>query len=121
MVKARPRHPVLEARAREWSPGTSLVECSGEVDIETAPRFREALDEGIGRRPRRLILDLSGVQFMDSVGVGHIVSVYKRLRPGVRLQICTRSPHIRMLLEMAGLNGVSSLHASLAEALQAAE
>ncbi len=108
----------MEARAKEWEEGTCLVECAGEVDIATAPRFRAALDEGLRGATRRLILDLDGVKFMDSVGVGHIVSTYKRLKAGVRLQICTDNEHIRMLLEIAGLNGVSSVHRSVEEALR---
>ncbi len=63
------------------------------------------------------MLDLRGVSFMDSVGVGHIVGAYKRLHRGARLQICTDNDHIRMLLEIAGLHGVSSVHRSKEEAL----
>jgi len=117
MLKTRPRHPLLEARVAECEEGTCLVECAGEVDIDTASRFRAALDEGLKLAIRRLVLDLRGVSFMDSVGVGHIVSAYKRLNPGARLQICTDNEHIRMLLEIAGLNGVSSVHRSREEAL----
>lgn len=110
---------MLEARASEHEKGVGLVECVGDVDIETAPRFRAALDEGLKVGTRRLILDLARVPFIDSVGVGHIVSTYKRLRPGVRFQICTNNQHIRMLLEMAGLNGISSMHPSVEDALRA--
>lgn len=117
MLKSRPRYPLLEARVAECEEGTCLVECRGEVDIESAPRFRAALDEGLPKATRRLVLDLRGVSFIDSVGVGHIVGAYKRLKQGARLQICTENEHIRMLLEIAGLNGVSSVHRSKEEAL----
>ncbi|HEX2999762.1 MAG TPA: STAS domain-containing protein, partial [Armatimonadota bacterium] len=90
----------------------------GEVDIETAPKFRAALDDALHTGNHRLILDLRRVTFIDSVGVGHIVSAYKRLRPDGQLQICTENQHIRMLLEIAGLNNVSSVHRTVAEALQ---
>ncbi|NLC57554.1 MAG: STAS domain-containing protein [Armatimonadetes bacterium] len=119
MLKTRPRSPLLEVRTWEREEGTYLVECSGEVDIETAPRFRAALDEGLRPGTRRLVLDLRRVNFIDSVGVGHIVAVYKRLPPGARLRICTRNQHIRLLLEIAGLNGLSSVHDELDDALQA--
>ncbi|HHX40364.1 MAG TPA: STAS domain-containing protein [Armatimonadetes bacterium] len=117
MLKTRPRSPLFEARVAECEEGTCLVECRGEVDIESAPKFRAALDEGLEKATRRLVLDLRGVSFMDSVGVGHIVGAYKRLHRGARLQICTDNDHIRMLLEIAGLHGVSSVHRSKEEAL----
>ncbi len=119
MLKTRPRHPLLEVRVTEWDKGVCLVECRGEVDIETAPRFRAALDEALNIARHRLVLNLQGVTFMDSVGVGHIVSAYKRLVPGARLRISTDNQHVRMLLQIAGLNGVSSLHPNLEEALRA--
>lgn len=120
MLKMRPRHPLLEVRMSEWNEGTCLVECAGEVDIETAPRLRDALERALEAGARRLVLNLAAVTFMDSVGVGQIVSAYKRLRPGARLQICTSNQNVRMLLQIAGLNGVSSMHQSLEEALRAA-
>ena|SRR2546421_12730973 len=61
--------------------GTAVVAVTGEVDLYTAPRLRETIDSAIAGTPRELVIDLSGVEFLDSSGLNLLVRAHKRLKP----------------------------------------
>lgn len=96
------RH-ALDIEVSQPESDTFVVRCSGSIDIENAPRFREALASGLRSGRHRLVVDLSRVTFMDSAGIGAIVSVRDQLQRGARMLVRARDGRIRMLLEMAGL------------------
>ncbi|NLC58077.1 MAG: STAS domain-containing protein [Armatimonadetes bacterium] len=96
------RH-ALNIEVSEPEGGTCLVRCAGAIDIENAPQFRETLDRALQPDKRRLILDLRGVTFMDSAGVGVIVGIRDRLQRGVQMLLRTHDTRTRTLLEIAGL------------------
>ena len=53
----------------------------GELDLEGAPELRRALIEAIDEQPgRQLVVDLEGVDFIDSAGLGVLVGGLKRAR-----------------------------------------
>jgi anti-sigma B factor antagonist len=61
-------------------PGRTVVEVSGEIDVYTAPKLREALLSLVDSGTYRLIVDMSGVEFLDSTGLGVLVGGLKRVR-----------------------------------------
>lgn len=72
--------------------GTTLVvSVRGEVDIATAPLLRAVLDGLPLSRPRRVEVDLSGVTFLDSQGIGVLVAARRRLA-AERVGFVLRSP-----------------------------
>lgn len=62
-----------------WEPYTVLA-VSGEIDVGTAPRLREKILELVGLGVSQLVLDMTGVDFLDSTGLGVLVGALKRLR-----------------------------------------
>jgi len=58
----------------------TVLEVGGEVDVYTAPRLRERLVELVDAGVRSVIVDLGGVEFLDSTGLGVLVGAMKRLR-----------------------------------------
>lgn len=57
-----------------------VIKLSGEIDHHTAPRIKRGLDEAFDKhKPKLIVLDLSGVSFMDSSGIGLLLGRY---RPG---------------------------------------
>jgi anti-sigma B factor antagonist len=99
------------------TPGAwAIVAAHGEIDIASAPSLREALDT-VTDPGARVILDLSGVSFMDSTGLSVLISAYKRLvDAGGELRTVVSSGRIRTLLEITKLSGVLPLFGSVAEA-----
>ena len=61
--------------------GTAVVAVRGEVDLYTAPRLWETLDAAIAETPAELVIDLTDVTFLDSMGLNVLVRAHKRLKP----------------------------------------
>lgn len=101
--------------------GWALVRVNGDIDVATAPRLREELIGVISGGQPRIVLDLDGVDFLDSTGLGVIVSALKRTRThgGDLRLVCTR-PALRRLFELTGLDLAMPLAGSPAEALLSA-
>ena len=97
-----------------------MVTLAGEVDLYTAPEFREVLLRGIKEGARRVIVDLSAVTFIDSTALGVLVTGGKRLLGGGSLLVVCSDKGIRRILEIVGLAGVFAIHPTLDEALAAA-
>jgi anti-sigma B factor antagonist len=98
-----------------------VVTLEGEVDLYTAPEFKEALLRGIDDGARHVIVDLSAVTFVDSTALGVLVGGGKRLLNSGALLIVCSDARIRRILEIAGLAGVFAVHLTLDEALAAAK
>jgi len=57
----------------------TVVVLSGDVDLHHSPELHTQLVEVTDRRPKRLMLDLTDVPYMDSSGVGTLVEVFRRV------------------------------------------
>jgi anti-sigma B factor antagonist len=98
----------------------AVVVLAGEVDLYTAPRFKDAVMHSIDDGVQRVIIDLTGATFIDSTALGVLVNAGKRLRlrQGV-LAIACLAGNIRRILEITGLDGVFAICPSRAAALEA--
>src|SRR5258705_4173138 len=77
--------------------GGPVVRVSGEVDVSTTPRFWEALESAIGRS-RSVVIDLSGMTFMDAAGLGVLARAARS--NGTQLVRRAPSPLVRTLLSI---------------------
>jgi anti-sigma B factor antagonist len=87
--------------------GRLLVRLAGELDISTAPilerRLREALDGG----GRRLVVDLRGLDFLDSTGLTLLVRWGRGAeQDGYDLALVRGGPRVHRLFELTGLDEV---------------
>jgi anti-sigma B factor antagonist len=98
--------------------GVAVVQVGGEVDVYTAPQLRTALDEHIGRGHTRLVIDLDGVQFLDSTGLGVLVGRLKlvRTRDGWVRIVCTNERILRVFT-ITGLDKVFPIHDTIEDAV----
>lgn len=85
------------------SPSTRCppVWVTGEIDIATAPSLRRALERALPDASGRVVVDLSGVTFMDCSGLGPLLEAEARL--GDRLSLRGVPPNVTTLLRLAGL------------------
>lgn len=94
--------------------GWTVVSVYGELDVATAPELRERLIEQISDGHLRLVLDLDGVDFLDSTGLGTIVGALKRARThGGDLRLVCTDTRIMRLFEITGLDKAVPLLPSL--------
>jgi anti-sigma B factor antagonist len=98
----------------------TVLSVRGEVDVYTAPRLRERLIELVSQGSHQVVVDLEGVDFLDSTGLGVLVGGLKRLRShdGDMILVCTQ-PRILKVFEITGLTKVFSIHDSVESATAA--
>ena len=98
----------------------AVLAVTGEVDVATVPRLREQLHSLVAQGKHHIVVDLEGVDFLDSTGLGVLVGALKRVRThdGDLALVCTQS-RIRKVFEVTGLTKVFSLYDSVDEAVAA--
>ena len=95
-----------------------VVSVSGELDIATADRFAEELERTAARSARRVIVDLVGLTFIDSVALGVLTEEARRLRAsGGTCVVVSQDPRILRVFEITGLDRIFRIERSLAEAV----
>jgi len=94
-----------------------VVSLTGAVDIAVAPVLRRTLIDLTQHAPQAVIVDCSGVTFLDSSGLGVLIGVMKRLKhhDGQLIVVADHAPVLR-LFEMTGLDRAFTVVASRAEA-----
>ena len=100
------------------APGRTVIAVNGEIDVYTAPRLREMLIRLVDEEKYHLIVDMEGVEFLDSTGLGVLVGGLKRVRShdgGIDL-VCTQGRILR-IFRITGLNKVFNIFDSVEEAL----
>jgi anti-sigma B factor antagonist len=95
----------------EQQAGWDVVRVSGEIDIRTAPELRDVLAGVLDKGGDQVVVDLEGVEFLDSTALSVMVGAHKRLvRKGGTLHlVCTREPILRVLT-VTGLSRVFTVH-----------
>jgi len=95
-----------------------VIALAGEVDLYTAPEFKQQLLDVIGDGAKEVVVDFSRTTFIDSTTLGVLVGGVKRLRPaGGRLSIVCTDRNITKIFEITGLDKVFPIHESREEAL----
>jgi anti-sigma B factor antagonist len=99
---------------------SAVIALHGELELNGAPLLRQALIEAIGEyRRRRVIVDLEGVDFIDSAGLGVLVGGLKRARThGGDLVLVASGRSVLNVLELTGLTRVFELYSSREAALR---
>jgi anti-anti-sigma factor len=63
-----------------WFHGLPVVTLTGEFDTASSPMVRAAVFEALEDRPRRLVIDMARVSFVDYCGMGVLVAAHERQR-----------------------------------------
>ncbi len=97
-----------------------VVILGGEVDIFTAPQFKECLVDLLDSGVRRLVIDLAEVTFIDSTALGVLIGGVRRVHgAGGAMTIVVATRPVERVLTVTGLDRVFSMYPTRAEALEA--
>ena len=98
--------------------GVVIVHFTGRLDFVLAPEARERLAQSIGSGHRHLVIDLSGVDFVDSSGLGVLIDGTRKARDAGG-DLCIADPHdqVRLLMALTGIDRIIQRYATLEEAL----
>jgi anti-sigma B factor antagonist len=96
--------------------GVDVVSVTGEVDLYTAPDLKTTIYEVLDSGANDIILDMTGLEFMDSAGLGVLVGTLKRVRSagGSLYLVCDRE-NLLKVFSLTGLDKVFSICPTLEE------
>jgi anti-sigma B factor antagonist len=81
-----------------------VVTVAGEVDIQTSPALEDQLASVVNQGHGSVVVDLSGVTFLDSTGLSALIGGLKRCQAvGGELRLVSPRPNVRKVLEVTGL------------------
>jgi anti-sigma B factor antagonist len=85
----------------------TVVSVAGDLDIPTSLRLRARLDGLVDEGASTLVIDLAGVGFMDSTGLGTLVGALKHVRQaGGHMALRAPTPAVLRVIEITGLTKV---------------
>lgn len=100
-----------------WNDWLVLRPMEKRLDIYSAGRFKEQVLEMIQTDPCRLLLDLSHIEFMDSSGLGSIISIFKTISGRGELALCNIKPTVMSLFRLTRMDRVFEIYNSEIEAM----
>jgi anti-sigma B factor antagonist len=119
MSFAEPRFRTTE---RDVDERTTIVAVDGEIHVSTAPEFSGALSATLEGGRTRIVLDLSGVMFIDSTGLSVLLNALRRTtRAGGRMALVCTNPTVLRLFEITRLDSTFDIHAGVEPALAAVQ
>ena len=94
----------------------TVVHVDGDLDVYTAPRLKETLDKALAGS--RMVLDLSGVEFIDSTALGVLAGALQLSQSsGGDLRLVVADPFLLKIFRITGFDGVFSIYPRLEDAL----
>jgi anti-sigma B factor antagonist len=108
----------LKVETRSPREGVAVIELGGEVDVYTSPRLKQEMVDLLNRGLVNLVVDLNGVEYLDSTGLGVLIGGLKRAREreGDLRLICDNMRILR-IFEITGLTKIFDIDRTEAEAL----
>ncbi|MDE0115374.1 MAG: STAS domain-containing protein [bacterium] len=99
-----------------------VLTVTGEIDMATAPRFRQRLLAVISAGAHNVVIDLSGVDFIDSTGLGVLMGAAKRVRSaGGDIRLVMAGSRLGDLVELTRLDRVLDVFGSVSAATSDSE
>ena len=98
--------------------GRTIVTVGGEIDVYTAPKLRDKITELVGAGVYDLVIDMEGVEFLDSTGLGVLVGGLKKVRAhDGSLQLVCSQDRLLKIFRITGLAKLFVIHDSPEAAL----
>src|SRR5438309_7292427 len=108
----------LEVQARQTDAGVTVLSPSGRLDVAGAPSLKEAVTEAVKNGPQRVVIDLEGVSFVDSTGLGSVIAALKLVRSSKGdLRLAAPNQQVRVVLELTTLDRVFAYYPTVEDAL----
>ena len=101
----------FDIKTEQLSENTYVISLAGEVDLYTAPEFKQQLLEVIGQGGTEVVVDFTDTTFIDSTTLGVLVGGVKRLRSNDgQLSLVCNDRNITKIFEITGLDRVFTIY-----------
>jgi anti-sigma B factor antagonist len=102
----------------DWQDRSAIVTVAGDIDMARSKAFQAALTEIINEKPDRVIVDLSGVDYMDSSGVASLVKLHTQTKKiGATMALAQVGKRVMSIFEIMRLNQLFKIFETLDDAL----
>ncbi len=107
-------------KIKEEKEGEVLIcRLEGEININTSPELRKSFDRMMRDNEKKVIVEFSGISYIDSSGLATLIEMYQRLkRNGGRLRLCSMTQKVRDIFEITKLTKLFEIFPNLTEALE---
>ena len=110
--------PQFELLEEQLDQDTRVISVSGEIHVTTAPEFSQRLNDAIAAGTKRVVIDMSGVEFIDSTGLSVLLNGLRRVtRAEGRLSLVVTNPTVLRLFEITRLDSTFDIQATRDAAL----
>jgi anti-sigma B factor antagonist len=110
----------FDINTEQLSDDAYVISLAGEVDLYTAPEFKQQLLDVIGTGAKKVVVDFSNTTFIDSTTLGVLVGGVKRLRTNEgQLSLVCSDRNITKIFEITGLDRVFTIYGTRDEAVAA--
>ena len=103
----------------EHREGVALVGIGGEIDLSTAPAFEAVIAEALEEDPPALVVELSEVIFMASVGLRILAATQEKVGKSIQLAVVADNMAASRPMQLTGLDKLIALYPTLDDALTA--
>jgi len=108
----------FDIKTEQLSDEAFVISLAGEVDLYTAPDFKQELLTVIGQGGKQVVVDFSNTTFIDSTTLGVLVGGVKRLRSNDgQLSLVCSDRNITKIFEITGLDRVFTIYPTRDEAV----
>src|ERR1700722_9506409 len=97
--------------------GVAVVSIGGEIDSSTAPAFEAVIAEALEEDPPALVVELSEVIFMASVGLRILAATQEKVGKSIQIAVVADNMAASRPMQLTGLDKLMSLYTTLDEAL----
>jgi anti-sigma B factor antagonist len=110
--------PKFRIQQRPVDDRTTIVAVEGEIHVSTAPEFSAMLGATVDDGHTSLVLDLTGVMFIDSTGLSVLLNALRQVtHAGGQMAVVCSNPTVLRLFEITRLDTTFDIHAELEPAL----
>ena len=97
-----------------------IVSITGDIDLETSPKLREFLKPKSSKKTPCLLLDFSGVKYIDSSGLATLIEYFQAVQGFKgKLALAALSPRVKNVFEIVRLEQIFPIHPDIPSALAA--
>ena len=97
-----------------------IISISGDIDLESSPQLRDFLKPKAAQKVPRLLLDFSGVNYIDSSGLATLIEYFQAVQSfNGKLALASLSPRVKNVFEIVRLEQIFSLYPDVPAALNA--
>ena len=95
----------------EVSPDLAIIRAGSRLNMVSAPELRATVEKAVASGNNRVVVDLSGTEFMDSSGLGALIGALKIARAaGGDLRIAAAGEQVRMVLQLSNMDRILRPH-----------